>query len=110
MGFKWDTIYVPKNAVLFKAGDPGVVMDQGMYARGYHVHNKPWRNTQALVAIDGLNGNGKWNLIATLPHDHARHLAYLLLLATSGPLERAAVIADAKAEGLDIGGITSPTP
>lgn len=101
----------PDGAVLFESGDPGVIMDNGMWANGYSVRGgTPFRNTDANVRISGLNGRGQWSAIGYLPRPHARALAYLLLLETAGPLERAAVIADAKAEGLDIGGITSPTP
>lgn len=100
-----------KGAVLFETGDPGVVMDNGMWARGYHVEKAgAFRGTSANINVRGLNGNGQWTLIAYFPREHARALAYLLLLETAGPLERAAVIADARAEGIEIGGITSTTP
>lgn len=113
MAINWNKVRSntpPKGAVLFESGDPGVIMDNGMWANGYSVHGgTPFRSTGANVLIVGLNGRGQWRQIAFLPRPHARALAYLLLLETAGPLERAAVIADARAEGIEIGGITSET-
>ena len=113
MAINWKKVKAQRHdhpALLFESGNPGVVMDKGMWSRGYTVSPNGFRNTDAKICVYGLNGNGNWKDIAYFPHDHARALAYLLLLATAGPLERAAVIADARAEGIEIGGITSTTP
>ena len=53
--------HIPDNAVLFESGDPGVVMDSGMWAHGYSVRGgTPFRTTDANVLIVGLNGRGQW--------------------------------------------------
>jgi len=79
-------------------------------SRGQYVHGAAVRSSgRDCVIVHLLAGDYYWKHAMTIPRPHARALAYLLLLETAGPLERAAVIADARAEGIEIGGITSET-
>lgn len=106
MAFNFDKVARPARPhVLLRDSKPGVALSDHCNIHGFSMEKLSDMHCVMLLAGDRM-----WKHRLSLPHDHARALAYLLLLATSGPLERAAVIADAKAEGLDIGGITSTTP
>lgn len=107
MAFKWDKVTRPRNThALVRGSEAGKMQSHQCGVHGFTIRNHAVPSMSERVVVDVLAGDHMWKHAMSLPRDHARALAYLLLLATSGPLERAAVIADAKAEGLEIGGIT----
>lgn len=106
MAFNYDKVIVPPHDphVIVRDSKPGIAL-----GHMHNIHGHAAATRGDMVRVTWLAGDYQWKHKLSLPRPHARALAYLLLLETAGPLERAAVIADARAEGIEIGGITSPT-
>lgn len=105
MAFNYDKVYLPSDELHVVLPDSA----RGVKVGGHYIYGHRVRQAGGMIYLHLLAGDNEWKHGLSLPRLHARALAYLLLLETAGPLERAAVIADARAEGIEIGGITSGT-